>query len=87
MGYLSCKCEILLNVIGELFKGALYNYMLLLSLPNPLFTLDLFVVLFLRPESFVYLAADSLISISTYHLSLVNYAFQYVTGQTHGLFG
>jgi hypothetical protein len=64
--------------------------MLFLCLLNPLFILDLFVVLLLRPESFVYIPADYLIPISTYHLSLVKYAFQYVAEkvarQTHELF-
>ncbi len=70
-----------------MLKRDRYNYMLLF---DPLFTLDLFVVLFLRPESFFYLPADSFISISAYHLGLVEYAFKNVAGkvarQTHELF-
>jgi hypothetical protein len=72
VAYLAWKCEKLLEVVGELFQGDWYNYILLF---DPLFTLDFFIVLYLRPESFFYLPADSFISISAYHLGLVEYAF------------
>jgi len=76
VAYLAWKCEKLLEVVRELFQGDWYNYILLLLLLfNPLFTLDFFIVLFFRPESFVYLPAYSFVSISAYHLSLVEYAF------------
>ncbi len=78
VAYLAWKCEKLLEVVRELFHGDWYNYLLLLLLLlliSPLFTLDFFIVLFFRPESFVDLPAYSLISISAYHLSLVEYSF------------
>ncbi len=75
VAYLAWKCEKLLEVVRELFQGDWYNYIFLLLLIYPLFTLDFFIVLFLRPESFVDLPAYCFVSISAYHLSLVEYAF------------
>ncbi len=61
-----------------MLKRDRYNYMLLF---DPLFTLDFFIVLFFRPESFFYLPADSLISISVYHIGLVKYRLYNVAGK------
>ncbi len=66
VAYLAWKCEKLLKVVGELFQGDPCNYMLWLLLLNPLFTLDVFIVLLLRPESFVYLLAYSFMVHITY---------------------
>ena len=79
--YFARKSKKLLEVVRELLHRELYNYIIILLLCLLLLTTLTFLVLFLLiTKSLVDFPASSLVTASTYLLSLMKYAFEYLAG-------